>query len=90
MTSIIISADGLTIRHIYSDDLVEMDARLGFSETKRVSNVEPGYFTDGITRWFADMSPVGGPELGPFNTRAEALAVEVNWLERNNLPAVTS
>lgn len=89
MTSIIITPEG-RVRHIYSDDLVEMDARLGFSETKRVSNVEPGYFTDGITRWFADMSPVGGSVLGPFNTRAEALACEVNWLERNNLPAVTS
>lgn len=87
MSIIIIMPEG-GVRHLYSDDLVEMDARLGFSETKRASNIEPGYFTDGITRWFADMSPVGGPELGPFNTRAEALACEVNWLERNNLPAV--
>lgn len=87
--NVIITPEG-NVRHLYSDDLVEMDARLGFSVTKRASKVEPGYFTDGITRWFADMSPSGGPELGPFNTRAEALACEVNWLERNDLPAVRS
>jgi hypothetical protein len=28
------------------------------------------------------MSPVGGPVLGPFRLRRDALAAEVAWLER--------
>jgi hypothetical protein len=30
-----------------------------------------------------DMSPVGGPLLGPFETRTFALAFEVEWLREN-------
>jgi len=33
--------------------------------------------------WQADMSPVGGPVLGPYRDRAEAIENEVVWLERN-------
>jgi len=36
--------------------------------------------------WFADMQPVAGPVLGPFDTHAEALQSEVTYLEENNLP----
>mgnify|MGYP004030665599 CR=1 FL=1 len=36
--------------------------------------------------WFADMQPVAGPVLGPFDTHAEALQAEVTYLEENNLP----
>ena len=35
--------------------------------------------------WFADMSPVGGRTLGPFSTKAAALAAEVKWIESNAL-----
>ena len=84
---IIITKNG-NVRHIHNDDLIEMDARLGFAETKRASHVEPGRFTDGVPRWFADMAPVAGPMLGPFAKRAEALACERQWLDRNHLPAV--
>ena len=35
--------------------------------------------------WWADMSPVGGPSLGPYRHRSEALAAEVEWLEDNFL-----
>lgn len=45
---------------------------------RRASHVEPVG-----TQWQADMSPSGGPLLGPFNRRSEALAAEVAWLETN-------
>lgn len=45
----------------------------------RASHVEPT--TDGL--WTADLSPVEGPTLGPFDTRKEALAAEISWLENN-------
>jgi hypothetical protein len=32
--------------------------------------------------WTADMSPVGGPVLGPFATRTEALQKETEWLDQ--------
>jgi len=36
--------------------------------------------------WFADLSPVAGPVLGPFACRDEALAAEVAWLRENHIP----
>jgi hypothetical protein len=41
--------------------------------------VEP----DTVGRWLADMAPVDGPVLGPFDRRSEALAAEREWLEQN-------
>ena len=32
-------------------------------------------------QWAADMAPSGGPVLGPFESRTEALAAEVKWLQ---------
>lgn len=73
---IVIEPDG-TARTIYSEtiDLGE----IGSLSIRRGSHVEPT--ADG--KWTADMSPVNGPVLGPFDTRSEALAAEVAWLERN-------
>ena len=68
-----ISPDG-TIRFVYSDALRPLlDA--GNSRIDRASRVEPLG-----TRWTADLAPVGGPVLGPFDRRADALAAEVSWL----------
>jgi len=36
----------------------------------------------------ADMMPVGGPVIGPFSTRAEALEAERAWLLANDIPEV--
>ena len=36
--------------------------------------------------WFADLAPVGGPRLGPYHLRGEALAAEVAWLLAHDLP----
>lgn len=37
--------------------------------------------------WYADMSPSSGPVIGPFYTRSEALAGELDWLLKNDIPA---
>jgi hypothetical protein len=42
----------------------------------RASYVEP----NATGRWAADLDPVGGPVLGPFDHRSEALAAEQAWL----------
>ena len=49
----------------------------------RASHVEP----DPDGRWQADLRPVGGPVLGPFDRRSEALAAELAWLEAHWLVA---
>ena len=54
---------------------------LGDLHMKRASHVEPT--EDGMRT--ADMSPVNGPVLGPFETRTIALQAEVKWLKENIL-----
>ena len=51
---------------------------LGTTTTRRASHVEPA---PNGTDWMADLSPVDGPVLGPFTTRAAALAAERRWIE---------
>ncbi len=58
-------------------------AELGPLDIRRGSHVEPTR----TGQWTADLSPVGGPRLGPFESRRSALAAEVAWLERHWLPA---
>ena len=65
------------VRCIY-DELIDLNA-LGQPRIRRASHVEP----DARGRWWADLSPVGGPKLGPFNRRTQALAAERVRLERN-------
>jgi hypothetical protein len=73
---LIILHDG-TIRAIYAE---EIDLRnLGHPVIVRASHVEP----DGAGRWIADLTPVNGPVLGPFDRRSDALAAEQSWLEAN-------
>ena len=50
--------------------------QLGRLSIQRGSHVEPT--ADG--QWTADLSPVSGPLLGPFLSRADALAAEHTWL----------
>ena len=79
---LIISPSG-RVRFIYSDDLQPLIADLGGEATGgRASRVEP----DSAWRWWVDMTPVGGGQLGPFDTREEALAAEVEWLRAHDLP----
>lgn len=74
--NLVIEKDGL-IRGIYGEAINL--ASLGMPSITRVSHVEP----DENGRWLADLSPVGGPVLGPFYKRSEALVAEVTWLEEN-------
>jgi len=48
----------------------------GKPEIRRDSHVEP----DEYGRWFADISPVDGPTLGPFDKRSEAIDAELEML----------
>lgn len=74
--NLIVDRDG-SVRGIYGEEIA-LDA-LGPLKIKRASHVEP----DECGRWLADLSPVGGPILGPFRGRIEALEAEVAWLEAN-------
>ena len=68
---------GGVVRCIY-DETLDL-AALGSPAIVRASHVEP----DSQGRWWADLSPVSGPSLGPFIQRSEALAAEQAWLETN-------
>jgi hypothetical protein len=54
---------------------------LGEVRIRRASHCEP----DEHGRWFANLSPVGGPKLGPFTKRSAALASELSWLRAHVL-----
>jgi len=73
---IIVKPDG-QLRCLYNEALdLQVFGRL---EVRRGSHVEP----DESGRWHADLSPVQGPVLGPFDRRSDALAAERQWLELN-------
>ena len=56
---------------------------LGLLRIRRASHVEP----DEFGQWWADLSPVQGPCLGPFQRRTLALEAERQWLETHWLAA---
>lgn len=74
-----INPDGTAIM-IYTEDINIADLGSVQSIT-RVSRVEP---TSG-NQWAADMGPIGGPVLGAFDKRSDALSAEINWIEENIL-----
>lgn len=74
-------APGGVIRCLYGEEL-DFN-QLGRLRITRGSHVEPT--SDG--RWTADLSPVGGPELGPFPVRSLALDAERQWLREHWLAA---
>jgi hypothetical protein len=62
------------VRCLYGE---EIDlATFGPLQISRGSHVEPT--PEGC--WTADLAPVGGPQLGPFTSRSEALEAERQWL----------
>lgn len=73
--TVYVKPDG-TIQFIYDDELTFLH-ELGDANISRASHVEPT--PDG--KWTANMGPSGGPILGPFELRKEALDAEVEWLE---------
>ena len=61
------------IRCLYTESL---DLKsLGHITIRRGSHVE----SDSGGEWSADLSPVGGPHLGPFPRQSNALRAEVAW-----------
>jgi hypothetical protein len=68
---------GGAVRCLYGE-AVDL-ASLGALSIRRASHVEP----DDEGAWWADLSPVGGPRLGPFARRSQALVAEANWLEQH-------
>ena len=67
---------GGTVRCIYGEEL-ELST-LGELQITRASHVEPVG-----QQWQADLSPVGGPVLGPFGKRSLALQAEQQWLSQH-------
>ncbi len=70
---VVVTPEGM-IRYVYDETVCLND--LGAVTIRRASHVEP----DDAGRWRADLRPVGGPILGPFEWRSAALAAEVAWL----------
>lgn len=70
---LVISPKGV-VRCLY-DEAVDLSL-LGQIQIRRASHVEPDESGD----WWADLSPVSGPRLGPFALRSQALAAESVWL----------
>jgi hypothetical protein len=68
------------VRCIYGEE-IDLTA-LGQVSISRASHVEP----DAQGQWWANLTPVHGPTLGPFSLRSDALAAEVTWLETHWLP----
>ena len=76
---LVVDAGG-DVRCVYGE---ELDLReIGKLQITRASYVEPD--RDGF--WWADMGPSGGPVLGPFRSRSEALVAEREWLGTTPLP----
>ena len=73
---LVVTPDG-RVEAVYGE-LIDL-AALGTIQIRRASHVEP----DADGRWSADLAPVGGPVLGPFGRRSEALDAEQDWLERH-------
>ena len=73
---LLIKPDG-AVRCVYAE-AIDLTA-LGHPIISRGSHVEP----DREGRWFADLAPVGGPSLGPFQSRSQALEAESRWLEEH-------
>ena len=65
------------LRCIYSDSIPL--SQLGKLSITRASHVEP----NSAGQWMADLSPVDGPLLGPFEFRTDALVAEVDWLRKH-------
>ena len=73
---VVVQSNG-NVRMIY-DESIDAHA-IGKPTISRGSHVEPT--ADG--QWTADLSPAGGPCLGPFAQRSDALGAEIEWLRQH-------
>lgn len=74
LPTIWISGEG-ELRSLYQE-AVDLST-LGKTEIRRVSHVEP----DELGQWWADLSPIEGPRLGPYAQRSLALDAEVQFIQ---------
>jgi hypothetical protein len=65
------------VRCVYAED-IDL-SMLGPLHIRRASHVEP----DATGKWWADLSPVAGPRLGPFDRRSQAMHAECQWLNQH-------
>jgi hypothetical protein len=65
------------IRCLYTE-VIDLTS-LGALSIQRASHVEP----DAAGNWWADLSPIKGPALGPFACRSAALSAEEHWLQEH-------
>lgn len=77
-----INTDG-TVQMIYTED-IDVSEIGNVQSITRASHVEP---VNGGSQWEADMRPIGGPVIGVFDRRSDALAAEVDWIGENILMA---
>ncbi len=71
------------IRRIYAEEIdLSSFGKLAIQRASHVESTASG-------GWTADLSPVGGPVLGPFPHRTAALAAEHDWLVRHWLKSST-
>jgi len=58
------------------DEVLDLQP-LGERHIRRASHVEP----TAAGQWAVDLTPLAGPQLGPFPTRSQALEAEVAWID---------
>lgn len=69
--------DSGRLQFVWTDDARPL-LSLGTATINRASHVEPTR----DCQWLADLAPIGGPVLGPFDSRSEALVAEISAVER--------
>ncbi len=70
-----VDPDG-SVRCVYAE-AIDLSL-LGSVSIRRAGRVEP----DRTGSWWADLKVLGGPRLGPYSRRSEALKAEAAWVER--------
>lgn len=76
------------LRNFYNSAGGEAIAALNRLQTHKRIRWQEGVIThiDGREQWYADLLPVEGPVLGPFDHKQEALDEEAKWLAANGFP----
>jgi len=96
---IILSPSG-NVRSVFSEPARKLLEAVGEVKIRRASHVDvPGDLRPAAiaaleaagvpivhNQWYVDLAPSGGPVLGPFPVRDDALAAELKWLEDNHCP----
>ena len=71
-----INPDGTAVM-IYTVD-IDIAALGNLQSITRASLIEP----TNRNQWAADMRPIGGPVIGAFDKRSDALTAEIYWIEK--------